>query len=201
MRTTEPGTAAPAKPGRARSRRRGPVLEDALLRAAWQELAQAGYAGLAMEKVAERAGTSKAVVYRRWPTRAELILAAIRHHVVPVSSQLPDTGNLRGDVLAVLGQVRDHFHQIGPAVVHGLMAEYRDLPEGFGAVMPDVMTALLDRAEQRGEIRLVKAPARVLALPGDLLRHELLVAQRPGSDEFLAEVVDDIFLPLVSGRC
>jgi AcrR family transcriptional regulator len=199
VRITQPASTAPDGAHPARSRRRGQALEDALLRAAWEELAEAGYSGLTMEKIAGRAGTSKTVLYRRWPTRAALVLAAIRHQVVPVTSQLPDTGSLRGDVLAVLSQIRDHFHQIGAAVAHGLMAESRDLPEDFTAIVPGVMTELLDRAAERGEIQRARVTARIAAVPGDLLRHELLLAQRPGSDEFLAEVVDDVFLPLVTG--
>jgi AcrR family transcriptional regulator len=180
------------------SRRRGAVLEDALLQAAWDELAVAGYSGLTMETVAERAGTSKSVLYRRWPTRAALVLAAVRHHVTPVATQLPDTGDLRGDLLAVLGQVRDHFRQIGPAVVHGLLAERPDQPEDIDTIVPGLVTELLNRAAARGQIRLATVTPRIAALPGDLLRYELLLARRPAPDEFLAEVVDDIFLPLAT---
>jgi AcrR family transcriptional regulator len=153
-----------------------------------------------METVAELAGTSKSVLYRRWPTRAALVLATVQHHVKPIESNLPDTGDLRGDLLAVLAQVREHFEQIGPAIVHGLMAERADLPEDIDAVVPGVITRLLDRAADRGQLRPVTITPLMAALPGSLLRHELLLARRPASDEFLAEVVDEIFLPLVTLR-
>jgi AcrR family transcriptional regulator len=66
-----------------------------------------GYANLTMEGVATRAGTGKAVLYRRWPNRAALVLAAMRRRVGPLASQVPDTGDLRQDVLIVLRQFRD----------------------------------------------------------------------------------------------
>ncbi|MEV6880175.1 TetR/AcrR family transcriptional regulator [Amycolatopsis sp. NPDC051128] len=62
-----------------KTRRRGTELEDAILRAAAEELAESGYAGLTMERVAQRAGTNKNALYRRRPNRAALGVAAYRH--------------------------------------------------------------------------------------------------------------------------
>src|SRR5271154_4252734 len=84
------------------TRRRGGGLGHAPLDAGWAELQAAGYAGLTMEAVADRAGTSRAVLYRRWRNRAELVLAVIRRHRPLLSGEIPDTGTLRGDVLALL---------------------------------------------------------------------------------------------------
>src|SRR5579863_6163266 len=94
-RMTRPATqpasapAAPAAPPAARSRRRGEVLEAALLDAAWAELQAVGYAGLTMEAVADRAGTSRAVLYRRWRNRPELVIAAMRRHRPMLSGEIP----------------------------------------------------------------------------------------------------------------
>src|SRR6188474_922947 len=94
-------------------RRRGTELEDAILRAAWDELTAVGYAGLTMEGVAARAQTGKQVLYRRWPNRVELVLSAVRHHWSSITDDLPDTGSLRGDVLALMHRMRDRFEQLG----------------------------------------------------------------------------------------
>src|SRR5580693_5435053 len=93
--------ATPA-PEHTRHRRRGPELESALLEAAWNELVEVGFAGLTMESVAARARTGVAVLYRRWANKDELVLAALEHyrHAHPVGT--PDTGSLRGDLLALL---------------------------------------------------------------------------------------------------
>ena len=96
--------------GRPRSgptRRRGADLEQAILRAALDELAETGYAGLTMDRVAKRAGTNKNAIYRRWPNRAALGLAAYRELVV-ADQELPDTGELRGDVLELLRRANRH---------------------------------------------------------------------------------------------
>ena len=58
------------RPRTARGRRRGAALEEAVLRAAIDELLAVGYARLTMDRVAERAGTNKNAIYRRWPSRA-----------------------------------------------------------------------------------------------------------------------------------
>jgi AcrR family transcriptional regulator len=63
-----------------RHRRRGQELENALLDAAWEELVTAGFASLTMESVAARAKTGVAVLYRRWPNKGDLVLAAIDHY-------------------------------------------------------------------------------------------------------------------------
>jgi AcrR family transcriptional regulator len=176
------------------------VLEDALLQATWDELTEVGYANLTMEGVAERAGTSKAVIYRRWPNRTELVIAAYRRHVGSIAEKIPDTGNLRDDLLAVLRQTRQHYYDVGPDIIHGVISERQDIPDEVTATMPKVMMTLLNRAAERGEIRLGQVTPRMAAVPGDLLRHQLLLARSPATDAVLAELVDDIFLPLVTAR-
>lgn len=83
-------------------RRRGDVLESALLEAAWEELAEHGYDALTIDAVATRAGTSRPVVYRRWAGKRELVLAAIAHLGAQEHRPPADTGSLRGDLIALL---------------------------------------------------------------------------------------------------
>src|SRR5215470_11509594 len=84
------------------SRRRGKVLEAAIFEVVVQELAEAGYVNFSIERVAARAGTSKPVIYRRWPTRARLVYAALRASRPVLSSEAPDTGTVRGDIMVIL---------------------------------------------------------------------------------------------------
>jgi AcrR family transcriptional regulator len=201
-------TATPSSTGRAiprtptSTRRRGSALEDALLDAAWDELQEAGYAGLTMEGVARRAGTSRPVLARRWPTRPQLVIAALRRHRPMLSGDIPDIGNLRGDVLAVLRRISARFADLGPKTFYGLAGDYFADP----ALVPDfqaqvlqtgneIMAAILKRAAERGEAR-DDIPPRVATLPIDLLRHELLLS--PGDEHAITEIVDQVFLPLVS---
>ena len=179
------------------SRRRGAALEQALLEAAWDELHAVGYADLTMDGVAARAGTSKAVLYRRWPNRVQLVLAAMRQHGGSIAGRPPDTGSLRRDVLAVLRHMRDRFAQIGPDTVQGIIAELDDLPRDALEITPDVVTTILERAAERGEARPDRITRRIASVPGDLLRHEMLTTRTAPPDRILAEIVDEVFLPLV----
>lgn len=72
-------------------RRRGAVLEKALLDAAWEELADNGYARFTMDAVVKRAGTSPTVLYRRWSDRDALVRATIAHILRKHILEVPDT--------------------------------------------------------------------------------------------------------------
>ena len=105
----------------ARSRRRGATLEQSILRAAADELLAVGYAGLAMDRVAERAGTNKNAIYRRWPSRAALAVAAYRQ-IAAGDEPLPDTGALRDDALELLRRANRAWASPVGAIHRGLLA-------------------------------------------------------------------------------
>jgi len=187
----------------AATRRRGAALEHALLDAAWEELKESGYAKLTMERVADRAGTSRAVIYRRWRNRAEVVIAAMRQHQPVYSGSIPDTGTLRGDVLAILRRASARTSEIGPDTVIGMLGDLLSDDQAFEAVLAqltrgggEIMSVILDRAAGRGEVRSDISP-RVARLPLDLLRHELILTHQPPSRHTLEEILDQIFLPLV----
>ncbi|HZD70215.1 MAG TPA: TetR/AcrR family transcriptional regulator [Actinomycetes bacterium] len=179
------------------------ALETALLDAAWDELQAVGYASLTMEAVADRAGTSRAVLYRRWPNRTELIIAALRRHRPMLSGEVPDTGSLRGDVLAVLRRMSNRFAEVGLDTVYGLLGDYFADAELFSRIQDQVlhigagvMATILERAADRGETRGETSP-RIATLPTDLFRHQLFLTRTPPSEDVILEIVDDVFLPLV----
>jgi AcrR family transcriptional regulator len=186
-----------------RTRRRGTALEAALLDAAWAELQAAGYQAMTMEAVADRAGTSRAVLYRRWPKRADLVVASLRRHRPLLSGEIPDTGSLRGDVVALLTRMSGRLVGTGPETIYGLLGDYLADAELFDRLRGDllqiaagVMTSILKRAADRGEARS-DVPARVAAVPTDLFRNELFMRRTPPADSVIAEIVDEVFLPLV----
>jgi AcrR family transcriptional regulator len=180
------------------TRRRGRALEDALLTAAWDEVTAVGYAKFTMEGAAARAGAARSVLYRRWPTRAALVRAAMRHHLGSLDDGTPDTGDLRQDILCVLSRLRDNLREIGPEIAHGLMSEAADLPADVFQVTPRAITAILTRAAERGEVRPGRITPRTARLPGDLLRYEMLHHPGDAPDAVLAEILDEVFLPLVA---
>jgi AcrR family transcriptional regulator len=105
------------------SRRRGKVLEAAIFEIVLQELAETGYVNLSIERVAARAGTSKPVIYRRWPTRARLVYVALRANQPVLSSEAPDTGTVRGDLMIILQRISEMVDELSPEVMFGLIAE------------------------------------------------------------------------------
>ncbi|MET8816319.1 TetR/AcrR family transcriptional regulator [Streptomyces sp. NPDC004549] len=192
-----------AKPSQ---RRRGADLEAALLDAAWSELVDTGFAKLTMESVAARAKTGIAVLYRRWANKDELVLAALQHYRDSHPVDLPDTGSLRGDLLAALtgmGQERASFFTTAvTAGLSGLLAGSGLSPAQvreriFGHHVADRVRALYERAESRGEIDLKRTPPAVLDMPYDLVRHDLFLRLAPVPTARIRSIVDDLFLPLV----
>ncbi|MEV1203334.1 TetR/AcrR family transcriptional regulator [Microbispora rosea] len=192
-----------------RRRRRGPELEAALLDAAWDELAEAGFARLTMESVATRAGTGIAVLYRRWANKDQLVLAALEHYRISHPVDLPDTGTLRGDLLAALtgmAEARTAFFAVtAAAAFSGLLtstgltpAQVRDRIIGDQR-LPRVR-AIYQRAHDRGEIDLDRIPPAVLAMPFDLVRHDLLMDLEPPKPARIRSILDELFLPLVRGH-
>jgi AcrR family transcriptional regulator len=185
------------------TRRRGEALEAALLDAAWDELQAVGYRAMTIEAVADRAGTSRAVLYRRWPGKAELVVAALRRHQPVLSGPAPDTGSLRGDVTALLTRTSERLAALDPETFYGVLGDYLADAGLFERLRPDflqtgagVMAAVLKRAADRGEARS-DVSARVAALPTDLFRNELFLRRTPPAAGVIAEIVDDVFLPLV----
>jgi AcrR family transcriptional regulator len=192
---------------RTRQRRRGEELEAALLDAAWQELVEAGFARLTMESVAARAKTGVAVLYRRWPNKDDLVLAAIGHYGTTHPVDMPDTGSLRGDMIALLGSfntARVSFAAIVSAAFSGLLASTGLTPaqvrEKILADRPLWSQEMFARAHERGEIDLDRTPPAVLTMPFDLMRHDMLMTYKPIPPERVHAIVDDLFLPLVAAN-
>ncbi|WP_158839610.1 TetR/AcrR family transcriptional regulator [Saccharothrix deserti] len=191
-----------------KSRRRGAKLEQAILDAAWAELREVGYARFTVEAVAGRAGTSKPVIYRRWRSRAELALAAW-YRQVPADQGTPDTGTLRGDLLAMFSRIARGADSMMNEMVAGVMGEAFRHPEvaallGDRLTRPSPLTSAMEtiigNAVARAELPPVDPPHRVKRLPLDLIRNESITScGTPLSDEALASLVDDVYVPLLRG--
>ncbi|MEV8286381.1 TetR/AcrR family transcriptional regulator [Streptomyces niveus] len=190
------------------TRRRGAALEDAILGAAADELRTTGYAGMTMDRVARSAGTNKNAIYRRWPTRAALGVAAYRRSA-DAELTVPDTGTLRGDALALLRAANTLWSSPRGAVLRDLLSAAGDDPglltllreQAGGSGTDRAWLTLLERAVARGEAAAGAAHPRVASVPMTLLRGEYALRGLPEvPDEVLTEIVDEVFLPLVRGR-
>jgi len=120
----------------ARGRPRSEAADRAILRAATDLLAERGLAGMSMEEVAARAGVGKATVYRRWRSRGALALDAFMAEFQALQP-LPDTGTLRGDLLAALrAWVRAVTRTPAGRILAGLIAAAQEDPELAAAWRP-----------------------------------------------------------------
>lgn len=186
-------------------RRRGQELEEALLDAAWQVLIAGGYGAFTIEAVAERAHTSRPVVYRRWPTRENLLLAALRHRALHDPAPVLDTGSLRGDVIALLDYANTHRAGMAAMISVQLGAYFTETGTAPADLRRELlggrtlsMDTIVRRAVERGEIDPERLTPRLIGLPFDLFRHEMLMTLTAVPDTVIHEIVDDIFLPLIT---
>lgn len=184
-------------------RRRGEALNSAIFQATLDELAEGGYAQLTMERVAERARASKASLYRRWPTRVALVMAAV-YHMLPDLVSVPDTGSLREDLLAVLR--RSSAALSGPAgeAMRGLLSEVlrdesvaRTFRENSQGASRKLMTEIAQRAVERGELDPAAVTPRRLDSGQALIRQYFLFNGPPIPDRLIVEVVDEVMVPLL----
>jgi AcrR family transcriptional regulator len=188
----------------AEQRRRGAVLESAILDAGWDQLIEAGYERFTIDAVAARSASARSVLYRRWPSRLDLLKAVIRHRGETDMISTPDTGTLRGDVLAILTEFNDRRSRTVGLIAARLGAYFGEAggsPHQLRALFvpdgPSSMETIVQRAVTRGELATAP-PARIVALPADLLRHELLMTMTAASPQTILEIVDDVFLPLAT---
>ena len=196
----EAGRAAvAAEAGGPRGRPRSQEADRAILAAAVELLASKGLAAMSIEGVAARAGVGKATIYRRWSSKGLLALDAF---VASFRAQqpLPDTGTLRGDLIAALrAWVRAvTTTSMGPMLT-GLIAEAQHDPDLHAAWRDRVVEPLrsqyrimLDRAIARGEIPASVDREVVLDLFFGAAQHRLLLGHLPLTDDFIGEVVNVI---------
>ncbi|HZQ57143.1 MAG TPA: TetR/AcrR family transcriptional regulator [Acidimicrobiales bacterium] len=170
--------------GRPRSEAVDAAIESAVL----ELLVDEGYGGVTMEGVAARAGVGKASLYRRWPTKEQLVIAAVLHRCEE-DRATPDTGSLRSDVVAYCTRVVAKLRRHGAILraVNAETARHPALAESFRAAFVEQRRAevrdVLARAVDRGEL----PPGADLELLGDLgpalLWHRLTVTGAPLGDD------------------
>lgn len=178
--------------------RRGAIL-DAVLKT----LASTGYDRLTMDAVANCAHASKATLYRHWAGKAELVEAALRH-CDGQTVTLPDTGTVRGDLLAALTLMVDGLRDQDLSMIQGLLTATHAEPELAdwlrGHLVDDRCAAArtwVAREVGRGRLP-ADADAELVtdvAVPMVLMR--LLVTGQPVDQPFFERVVDDVVLPLL----
>ncbi|MFH0516348.1 TetR/AcrR family transcriptional regulator [Streptomyces sp. M41] len=196
-------TAAPART--AAPRRRGAVLERAILDAALNQLSTVGWNGLTMEGVAAGAQTGKAAVYRRWPSKEDLVADALRAGL-PSFEEAPDRGSVREDLLELCRQTREAmFSPSGFAlrsVIHECDNQQTERFHGViyeGVVEPTIklLREVITRGIERGEVRHDAANGYVFdAVPAMMMYRSKMCASE-WTDRDLEEMIDQLMIPLL----
>jgi AcrR family transcriptional regulator len=197
---------APNFPGeRITVRRRGERLNEAIYQACVDELREHGYANLTMDGVAARARTGKATLYRRWPSKVELV-ASTMSHTIPNYPHPPDQGSLRAELLTLLRAGAADLAGPTGAAARGLIAEivrYPELAEQLREPIADPLIPptmeILRRAVVRGEVPATVLTPRVASVAAELSFLHFLLRGTPPSEQELVEIIDTVTLPMLHG--
>lgn len=196
MRTAE-GPRAPA------GRPQDPAIETAILRATQDLLIESGFSGMTVDAVARAAGSGKAAVYRRWSSKTELAIAAVRAMYFPPS--VPDTGSLRGDLRACAAHYaggNDRSARVLASVLSEIIRE-PDLGQAayqaIGAPPAEALGRVLRRWADRGVIA-AGAPVDLLAgiIPAVAFR-TMCTARRALDRRTAEDLVDHVLMPALTG--
>jgi AcrR family transcriptional regulator len=192
-------------PAHCRVRRRGEVLREAVFAAALAEIADVGVRGASMDRIAHRAGTGKAALYRRWPNvRAlamDVFISTLESTLPPAN---PDTGSLRDDLLSSLTTLSSELSGDLGIVLRELISEAahdgalaQEFQSRFGTRKHDEVLALLHQAMLRGEIPVQQVDPCVIQVPAALIVHQLILTGTAPTAAEVEHIVDAIVLPLL----
>lgn len=177
--------------------------EDEILDACVELLIEAGYDRLTMDAVAKKAHASKATLYRRWESKASLVVEALIRAKQSPNIRNHDTGTLRGDLLSTYCGTEgfnESATQVMGSVITALSTdrEFADLfREKFIAPKIAISKQIYARAQARGEISTdIDLELIVPALAGILL-HRTFILGVPPDDATIERVVDHVILPAV----
>lgn len=181
--------------------REGEILAAALLC-----LGNVGYDSLSMDMVAESAQCSKATLYRRWPSKAEMVVAAIESIGPPPFVGI-DTGDLRGDLLELMRRVSqgaEHDTRFAAAIHHAVMVDEQLAAAARRTFLePEArfLESVVMRAVERGDL-----PSRPPA--ADFLQFMVFSAimtgpltdTKPLDSEYRTRIIDEVILPSLRAK-
>lgn len=177
-------------------RPRDPRIDAAVLGATVELLADTGYPSLLVSAIAERAGTSKPAIYRRWPSKAHLVHEAV--FPLSATTDIPDTGSLRGDLREMVCRTMTVLNTpAARAALPGLVGEmaadptlHSALLERFSGLIGGGLAELLERFTTRGEVRSDVTAAELATQLAEVIAGTTLVALLTRGAELSPEVRD-----------
>lgn len=187
-------------------RPRDPGRDAALLQVTADLLTERGYSGFTVSDVAARAAASKATVYRRWPAKADLVMAAVVAALEQHEGR-PDTGSLRGDLTAMLSQMTGALASRN-GLVSALVGQLRHDPElaeafrnRFLAGRLAVLEEIFDHARERGEVSADADTSLLQDLVPATALYRVVMLGEPPDPVRIGRLIDEVIVPLATGRC
>jgi AcrR family transcriptional regulator len=192
-----------------RGRKRDPSRDADILAAALDVLAETGYDGMTIDMVAARAKAGKATLYRRWPSKPDLVLdavACLKSKDLDLDA-LPDTGTLRGDLIAMVKSpsIRDSERKLKiMAGIVSMIARDPELADAARAALIEPRAAanrvFFQRAIDRGEIAADADIERLCMIGPAMVSYRVLMLRKPADRDFMIDTIDRIILP-AAGVC
>jgi AcrR family transcriptional regulator len=193
-------------------RKRGAALEDAILEAAYAELSAVGYTAFSVEGVAARARTGKASIYRRWPTKQELVLDTLCARL-PTPQQcgleprLPDSMTTAEALRMIARKISGILSSPDGDVMRAIKCEAvtdptlaRAIDERFQAPRRAAMLELLHRGVARGEVRPEAATPLVADVLPAVLSHRIVMQREPVTERTITAIMEQVLIPLIEPR-
>ena len=190
------------------TRRTGDELIQAVHAAALAEISENGLRGASMDRIAKRAGTGKAALYRRWPNVRALGLDVFLVTIAEAVPQaFPNTGSLREDLVDSMKSFTSSFRGPMALVLRELISEsahdsalIEEFNRRLGEPMELELVNVLQRAMARGEIPTKPIDPLIFELPDALISHRLLLRGEIIDDITCEHLVDNVILPLLEFR-
>jgi len=195
-----PASVAASKLGRKRDHTRDPEILDAAI----DVLAETGFDGMTIDMVAARAKAGKATIYRRWTSKADLVLDAVACMKAGEldAEHLPDTGTLRGDLVAMIRPRSIEEGERRLRIMGGLFGMISSSPELADAAHAAIIEPrvavnrlFLRRAIERGEIPADCDVEALAVVTPAMAAFRLLIQKQPIDAEYLLSLIDGVLLP------
>ena len=193
------------KLGRKRDLTRDPEILEATI----DVLAETGFDGMTIDMVAARAKAGKATVYRRWASKADLVIDAVAcmKNADLDFDHLPDTGSLRGDLVAM---IKPHSIDDAQKKIHvmagivSMISKHPELTDSLYAIMVEprarVNRFFLNRAIERGEITADIDIDMLSMVSASMVTYRTLMLRKTVDRAFLISIIDGVLLPAVGLR-
>jgi AcrR family transcriptional regulator len=176
-------------------RRRDPACDEAILKATIDAFVEEGYAGVSIEGVAARAGVGKATIYRRFASKAELVVEAVRATAL-IDDHLVNTGDLRADLISAWSPMVERLRGPDGKLLLAFAAERVGNPDLAAAFERSVIGAkrvhvrkLLDEAVERGELA-ADADLELIAESGPAIIWHHALYGLPLDDDLPSRILD-----------